>query len=160
MVIKAINFHIFPPTSPPLYKPLFHFIFKSQIILSENLFSSLSCFPSGPKMAKTRGAHSFRPQVRQDLTPPAAGPSAAGPTAAGPASGPSASSPTAVGAGITGPSAAAAGTGPSVPAVRPIIAAASLAPAAGDAEGSSSVAPAQRRYHGLGPLYPLLHIPG
>ena len=42
MVIKAINFYIFPPTPPPLYKPLFHFIFTSQIILSvsENIISS------------------------------------------------------------------------------------------------------------------------
>ena len=47
MVIKAINSHIFPPTAPPLYKPLFHFIFNSQIILSisENLISSLAAFP-------------------------------------------------------------------------------------------------------------------
>ena len=47
MVIKAINSHIFPPTPPPLYKPLFHFIFNSQIILSvsENLISSLAAFP-------------------------------------------------------------------------------------------------------------------
>ena len=42
MVIKAINFFIFPPTPPPLYKPWFHFIFTSQIIfpIKENIRSS------------------------------------------------------------------------------------------------------------------------
>ena len=80
-------------------------------------------------MAKTRGAHSFKPQVRQGPTPPAADPSTASSSAA------------------AGPSAVTAGAGPSVPAARPTIAAASPAPTAGDAEGSSSVAPAQRRYH-------------
>ena len=42
MVIKAINFFIFPPTPHPLYKPWFHFIFTSQIILpvKENIISS------------------------------------------------------------------------------------------------------------------------
>ena len=49
---------------------------------------------------------------------------------------------------------------------RPSVAAASPTPAAvqspaGDAEGSSSMAPAHRRYiPGLGPLHPLLRIPG
>ena len=80
-------------------------------------------------MAKTRGAYSFRPRVRQGPTPPVASPSVAGPAAAGLFSGSLA----------TGPSTAAAGASPSVPAVRP--------PAASDAEGSFSVAPAQRRYH-------------
>ena len=43
-----------------------------------------------------------------------------------------------------GPSEAAVGAGPRAPAVHPTAVA---APAAGDAEGSSSVAPTQRRYH-------------
>ena len=80
-------------------------------------------------MAKTRGTHSFRPQVRQGPFPPTAGPSTAGFSAA------------------AGPSIVTTDAGPSVPAARPTIAAASPAPAAGDAEGSSSMAPAQRRYH-------------
>ena len=85
-------------------------------------------------MAKTRGAHSFRPRVRQGPTPPAASPSAA----AGPAA-------------AVDPSAA----------IDPSIAATSLAPVAvqspavGDVEGSSSMAPAQRRYHTrVGPTPP------
>ena len=78
-------------------------------------------------MAKTRGAHSFRPQVCRDHTPPAAGPS---PTTADPA---------VPGSVIAGPYATAAGAGPAAPTA--------AAPAAGDAEGSSSMAPAQRRYH-------------
>ena len=66
----------------------------------------------------------------QGPTPPVAGPFAVtGPSAA------------------VGPSTAAAGNDPSMPVARPTADAASLAPAAGDAEGSSSVAPAQRRYH-------------
>ena len=77
-------------------------------------------------MAKTRGAHSFRPQVRQSPTAPA-----------------------------IGPSAAVAGPGLSVPPARPTDALASPAPAAGDAESSSSVAPTQRRYHTrVGPTPP------
>ena len=74
-------------------------------------------------MEKMRGAHSFRPRVRQGPTPPAVGPSAAG------------------------PSTAVAGASPSVPAVHLLT--------AGDAEGSFSVAPAQRRYHTrVGPTPP------
>ena len=75
-------------------------------------------------MGKTRGAHSLRPRVRQGPTPP-----------------------------VAGPSATAAGTCLSVSVVRPSVVAASLAPfavqspTAGDAEGSSFVAPAYRRYH-------------
>ena len=79
-------------------------------------------------MAKTRGAHSFRLRVRQGPTRSVVGPSAAGPAAAGPFV-------------TAGPSAATAGAGPSVPAARPTADAASHAPASGDAEGSSSVAP-------------------
>ena len=91
-------------------------------------------------MEKTRRAHSFRPQVRRGPTPPAAGPSpvAADLTASGPA---------ATGSVAAGPSAAVAGADPSAPTARPITAPAAAAPTAGDAEGSSSVAPAQRRYH-------------
>ena len=100
-------------------------------------FSSQVCSPLGPTMAKTRGAYSFRPQVRQGPTPPV-GTSTPGPSSAtGPAS-----------------SAAAIGAGPRMPTARPSAAAvASPAPAAvqgtaaADAEGSSSVAPVQRRYH-------------
>ena len=78
-------------------------------------------------MAKTRGAHSLKQRVRQGPTPSVAGPFAA-----------------------AGPSAAATGASPSVLAVRPSIVTASPAPsavqslAAGDAEGSSSMAAAQR----------------
>ena len=103
-------------------------------------------------MAKTRGAHSFRSQVRRGPTPPAAGPS---PATADPAAAGSA----ATGSAVTGPAAAgfvsaAASTGPSAPAARPP-AAAAPAPAAGDAEGSSSMAPAQRSYHTrAGPIPP------
>ena len=77
-------------------------------------------------MAKTRGAHTFRPRVLQGPSPPAAGPSAA-----------------------------AAGADPSAPAARPTTTLVAAAPAAGDAEGSSSVAPAHRRYHTrVGPTPP------
>ena len=81
-------------------------------------------------MAKTRGAHSFRQQVLWGPTPPASRPSlsTADPAAAG-------------------PSTAAAGAGPSVPAVPPTTALATAIPTVGDSKGSSSVAPAQRRYH-------------
>ena len=103
-------------------------------------------------MAKTRGAHSFRSRVRQGPTPPATGPFVVGPAAAGPSAGSFATSPSAA----TGPSAAAAGSGPSMPAARPTVDAASPAPTAGDAEGSSSVTPAQRRYHTrVGPTPPV-----
>ena len=89
-------------------------------------------------MAKTRGAHSFRPQVCYGPTPPTVGSFAA-----------------------AGPSAAAVAACPGMLAVPPSAAAPSPAPAtvqspaAGDAEGSSSVAPAQRRYHTqVGPTPP------
>ena len=92
-------------------------------------------------MAKMRGAHSFRSRVHQGPTPPAASPFTTGPAATGP--------PT------VGPSVATVSTGPSVPAVRPTVAAASPAPATGITKGSSSVAPAQRRYHTqVGPTPP------
>ena len=55
------------------------------------------------------------------------------------------------------PSAAVAGADPSVLAARPTAAPAAPTPAAGDAEGSSSMAPPQRRYHtrvGLTPPAP------
>ena len=97
-------------------------------------------------MAKTRGAHTFRPQVRQGPSPPATSPSHA-------AAGSFAASIVA-----TGPS-AAVGADPSAPAARSTSAPTVVAPAASDAEGSSSVAPAQRRYHTrVGPYHQLLHI--
>ena len=93
-------------------------------------------------MAKTRGAHTFRPRVLQGSSPPTAGPSSA-------AAGSLAADVVAVGPSSTAgppstvsPSAAAVGAGPRAPAVPP-----TAAPAAGDAEDSSFVAPAQRRYH-------------
>ena len=96
-------------------------------------------------MAKTRGAHSFRPQVCQSSTPPAG-----------------TSTPGAIVA--TDPRAAVAPLPPAAAAARPSAAAAAAAsPAlaavqgvvAADAEGSSSVAPAQMRYHTqVGPTPP------
>ena len=87
-------------------------------------------------MVKTRGAHSFRPQVHQSPTPPATGPSIVGSSAA-------------VGPSGVGPSAAAVGASSSVLAVRPP-----------DAEGSSSVAPTQKRYHTrVGPTIPAPSYP-
>ena len=106
-------------------------------------------------MVKTRGVHSFRPRMRQGPSSLAADPSlaTAGSSATDPstATGPS----TVAGPSIAAdPSTAAAGAGPSVPAVRPTSAPAAAVPA-GDVEGSSSVAPAQRRYHTLvGPTPP------
>ena len=97
-------------------------------------------------MAKTRGAHTYRPWVCQGPSPPAAGPSpaAAGSSAADTA----AADPTSTAAG---PSATVAGAGPNSLAARP-----TAAPAAGDAVGSSSMAPAQRRYHTrVGPAPPV-----
>ena len=95
-------------------------------------------------MAKTRGAHSFKLRVRQGPIPPA-GTSTPGPSSA-----------------AVAPSTAAVDAGPSVPDARPSIAAASPAlvavqsPAVSDAEGSSSIAPTQRRYHTwVGPTPPV-----
>ena len=102
-------------------------------------------------MAKTRGAHSFRPRVHQGPTPPV--------ETSTPGLSSTAAAPSAVAALFS----TAAGAGPSVPIAYPSVAAASPAPAvvqgpaAGDAEGSSSVAPTQRRYHtrvGLTPPAP------
>ena len=88
-------------------------------------------------MEKTRGAYTFRSRVRQGPSSPANGSSAADIVSVGPSA-------------VAGPSIAATGTDPSAPAARPTV-----APAAGDAEGSSSVAPAQRRYHTrVGPTPP------
>ena len=104
-------------------------------------------------MEKMRGAHTFRPRVPQGLSPPVAGPSFA-------AAGSSAADIAAVSPSFTaGPSAVAVGASPKAPVVRPTTAPAAAAPAptAGDAEGSSSVAPTQRRYHtqvGPTPLAP------
>ena len=108
-----------------------------------------SCSFSGSEMAKTRGAHTYRPRVRQGPSPSTAGPSSTAtesPTADIAAAGPSSA---------VGPSAAAVGTGPRAHAVRPTAAPVAAAPAAVDAEGSSSVTPAQRRYHTrVGPTPP------
>ena len=70
--------------------------------------------------------------MRRGPTPPTASlsPAAADPTAIGPA---------AAGSVAIGPSAATVNAGPAVSAA--------AAPAVGDAEGSSFVAPTQRRYH-------------
>ena len=96
-------------------------------------------------MAKTRGAHTYRPRVRQGPSPPTVGPF--------PASTGSSSTDTAAAdptAAAACPSAAAAGADPSALVARP-----TAAPAAGDAVGSSSMAPAQRRYHTrVGPTPP------
>ena len=100
-------------------------------------------------MAKTRGAHSFRSRVRQGPTPPVG------------TSTPSSSSAIAAPSAAAAPSFAAAGAGPRVPDAHDSVASASPAPttvqspSAGDAKGSSSVAPAQRRYHTrVGPTPP------
>ena len=112
----------------PYIKPLFPFIFISPftLLVSETPFSSQICSPSSPTMAKTRGAHSYQPRVRRSSTPPV---------------------------GTSTPGATAA-VDPNAPAARlSAAAAASPAPAAvqgtaaADAEGSSCVAPAHRRYH-------------
>ena len=104
-------------------------------------------------MEKTRGAQSFRPRVRQGPSSPAAGPflAAASSSAADIAA---ANPTTAVGPVAADPSVAAIDAGPSAPAVRPTSAPVAAVPAK-DAEGSSSVAPAQRRYHTrVGPTPP------
>ena len=111
-------------------------------------------------MAKMRGAHSFRLRVCQGPTPPTVGPSpiAAGPfptTVGFPAADPAAAGPATIGSVTAGPSAIVEGADPRVPATRPTADAASPAPAAGDVEGSSSMAPTQRRYHTrVGPTPP------
>ena len=97
-------------------------------------------------MAKTRRAYTYRPWVRQGPSSPAVGPSSAAvgsPAADVAAAGPSSTA----GPSAADPSAAAVGAGPRAPVVRPTTAPTATAPAAGDAEGSSFVAPAQRRYH-------------
>ena len=82
-------------------------------------------------MEKTRGAHSFRPWVRQGPSSLIVGPYT-----------------------TVGSSAAVAGSSPSMPIVYPTSAHAADVPA-GDAEGSSSVAPSQRRHHTrVGPTPP------
>ena len=105
-------------------------------------------------MVKTRGAHTFRPQVHQGSSPPATGPSSAAtgsPAADVAAAGPSSAA---------GPSEAVVGADPRAPAVRPTAAPAATAPTTGDADGSSSVAPAQRRYHTrVGPTPPATSHP-
>ena len=102
-------------------------------------------------MAKTRGAHTYRPRVRQGLSPSAVGPSSA--ATGSPAADKAAADPSSA----AGSSAAVVGAGPRAPAMRLTAAPGAVAPAAIDAEGSSSMAPAQRRYHirvGPTPLAP------
>ena len=106
-------------------------------------------------MAKTRGAHYFMPRVRHGSTPPV------GTSTPGPSSVVAAPSAAGASSATDTPSTSTVGTGPSVPAARLSAVAASPAPAvvqspaAGDTEGSSSVAPAQRRYHTwVGPTPP------
>ena len=90
-------------------------------------------------MAKTRGAHSFRPRVCQGPIPPAAGPSAVSPAASGPVT--------------TGPSAAAASASPSVPAVRPLLLVMLRVPPLWPLPRGEIIL-------GSGPLHPGLRIPG
>ena len=73
MVTNDINCPCLPTYPQPLFKPHFPFFFISHFILPicETPFSSQVCSPSSPTMAKTRGAHSYRPRVRQSPTPPA-----------------------------------------------------------------------------------------
>ena len=92
-------------------------------------------------MAKTREAYIYRPRVCQGPSSPATGPFSAA------ARSPAADVTAASLSSAAGPSVVAVGAGPRSPAVCPTTAPAAAAPAAGDAEGSSSVAPAQRRYH-------------
>ena len=129
MATNDINYPCLPTYPPnPYINPLFPFIFISPFTLpvSETPFSSQICFLSSPTMTKTRGAHSYRPRVRRSSTPPA-----------------STSTPGEIAA--TGPNALSACPSAAV--------AASPAPTAvqgttaTDAEGSSSMAPSQRRYH-------------
>ena len=95
-----------------------------------------SCSFSGSEMAKTRGAHTYRPWVRQGPSPSAAGPSSA-------ASGSPVADIAAAGPYSTvGPSAAVVGASPRAPAVCPTAASAAATSAVVDAKGSSSVAPA------------------
>ena len=130
--------HVFPPTPPPLFKPLFSFIFISHFILPfyESPFSSQVCSTSSPTMAKIRCAHSYRPRVCQNPTPPGGTFTLGATDAAGPS--------------VARPSATAAAS--------PTPAAIQGTAAAADTGGSSSVAPTQMRYHtrvGLTPPAPL-----
>ena len=127
----------------PYINPLHPFIFISPFTLpiSETQFSSQICSPSSPTMAKTRGAHFYWPRVHQSSTPPA-GTSTPGAAAA---SGPSAPAARPSAAITAGPSALAAHHSTTVAASRaPAVV---YGTAAADAEGSSYVAPAYRRYH-------------
>ena len=133
LFINLVLFH-FHLTNPP-----------SNVRKFKLLFSSSSF--SGSEMAKTRGAHTYRPQVHQGPSLSTVGPysaAAGSPAADIVAFGPF---PAAVSSSAVGPSAAGVSTGPRAPAVHPTSAPAAVAPAAGDAGGSSSVAPAQRSHH-------------
>ena len=122
----------------PYINPLFPFIFISPVTIpvSETPFSSQIFYPSSPTMVKTRGAHSYRPRVHRSSTPPADTSTLGAATVAGPSA--LAARPSATVAASPAP-AAVQGT------------------AAADAEGSSFVDPAQRRYHTrVGPTPPSL----
>ena len=127
--LLSMSYHL---PLPSLYKPLFpsflisYFSFPVSESPSPSQFDILKTQP----MEKTRGAHSFRPRVGQSSTPPA---STSTPGAA------------AVAAVAVGPNEAVSRP-PAAAAASPALAAVQGA-AAADAEGSSSVAPAQRRYH-------------
>ena len=102
-------------------------------------------------MAKKRGAHTYRPRVCQGPSPSTAGPSSSA-VAGSPAANIAAAGPSSA----ASPSATVAGAGPRAPAVRPTTTPAVVAPAASDTEGSSSVTPAQMRYHTrFGPTPPV-----
>ena len=158
MVIKAINSFIFPPTLLPFINLVpfnFNLTNPPSSFRKFQLFFS-SCSFSGPELAKMRGAHTFRPQVSQGPSLLAVGPSSA------PIGSPAADIAAAGPFSAVGPSTAAVSADPRAPAMRPTTAPASVAPTDGDAEGSSYVAPAQRRYHtrvGPTPPAPLHPIP-
>ena len=141
LFINLVPFHFHLTNSPSSVR-------KFQLLFSSSSFS-------GSEMAKTRGAHTYRPRVRQGPSPSAVNPSSAAagsPAADVAAAGPF---PTTGPSSVAGPSAAAVGIGSRAPVVRPTAAPAAATPAAGDAGGSSSVAPAQRRYHTrVGPTPP------
>ena len=105
-------------------------------------------------MAKIYGAHSFRPWVCRSSTPPAGTSTPGATVAAGPSTA-AARSPAAVASPAAIASPAAAAARPSAAAVASLAPAAVQGAAAADAEGSSYVAPTQRRYHTrVGPTLP------
>ena len=138
--------HVCSPTPLPLYKPLLIPSFSFHAVSS---FLKL-LYPFSPSfagsMVKTRGAHSFRPRVRQTSPPPAVSSSLGAPIAGGPSTAsaampPVAPTPLAAAPPVASAPATAATTTPASIAIQGSVAAA----AAG--VGSSSVAPSQRRYN-------------